>query len=204
MSRFLDCAEAFRHVAQQYLTTKSEAQYFGESGRHLLDGVRLLDHGSMPMLYRQRGLFADALAKRAADVFNTDLAVITTIDKDREYFVGQSGKLPNAITDDTGTLLPMDREHAICNYFVADQETLVVSDIERDPHFADNETIEPWNMRFYAGAPLRTAGGLIIGALCILDAEPVPWKRTKSHCLKRWRLTSSPQLQPVMRQKKRR
>jgi hypothetical protein len=55
----------------------------------------------------------DALAKRAADVFNTDLAVITTIDKDREYFVGQSGKLPNAITDDTGTLLPMDREHAI-------------------------------------------------------------------------------------------
>ena len=114
----------------------------------------------------------DALAKRAADVFNTDLAVITTIDKDREYFVGQSGKLPNAITDDTGTLLPMDREHAICNYVVADQETLVVSDIERDPRFADNETIEQWNMRFYAGAPLRTAGGLIIGALCILDAEP--------------------------------
>jgi signal transduction protein with GAF and PtsI domain len=114
----------------------------------------------------------DALAKRAADVFNTNLAVITTIDKDREYFVGQSGKLPNAITDDTGTLLPMDREHAICNYVVADQETLVVSDIERDPRFADNETIEQWNMRFYAGAPLRTAGGLIIGALCILDAEP--------------------------------
>ncbi|WP_244553579.1 AI-2E family transporter [Nitrobacter vulgaris] len=29
----------------------------------------------------------DALAKRAADVFNTSVAVITTIDKDREYFV---------------------------------------------------------------------------------------------------------------------
>jgi predicted PurR-regulated permease PerM len=114
----------------------------------------------------------DALAKRAADVFNTSLAVITTIDKDREYFVGQSGKLPNAITDDTGTLLPMDREHAICNYVVANEETLVVSDIERDPRFADNETIDQWNMRFYAGAPLRAADGLIIGALCILDSEP--------------------------------
>ena len=67
----------------------------------------------------------DALAKRAADVFNTSVAVITTIDKDREYFVGQSGKLPNAIIDDTGTLLPMDREHAICNYVVANEETLV-------------------------------------------------------------------------------
>ena len=60
----------------------------------------------------------DALAKRAADVFNTSVAVISTIDKDREYFVGQSGKFPNAITDDAGTLLPMDREHAICNYVV--------------------------------------------------------------------------------------
>jgi GAF domain-containing protein len=48
----------------------------------------------------------------------------------------------------------------------------VVSDIERDPRFADNETIDQWSMRFYAGAPLRAADGLIIGALCILDSEP--------------------------------
>jgi predicted PurR-regulated permease PerM len=114
----------------------------------------------------------DALAKRAADVFNTSVAVITTIDKDHEYFVGQSGKLPDAITDDTGTLLPMEREHAICNYVVANDETLVVSDIERDPRFADNKTIEQWNVRFYAGAPLRAGDGLIIGALCVLDSEP--------------------------------
>jgi GAF domain-containing protein len=114
----------------------------------------------------------DALAKRAADVFNTSVAVITTIDKDHEYFVGQSGKLPDAITDDTGTLLPMEREHAICNYVVANDETLVVSDIERDPRFADNKAIEQWNVRFYAGAPLRAGDGLIIGALCVLDSEP--------------------------------
>ena len=29
-----------------------------------------------------------------------------------------------------------------------------------------------WDVRFYAGAPLRAADGLIIGALCILDSEP--------------------------------
>ena len=66
----------------------------------------------------------------------------------------------------------MDRQHAICNYVVANEETLVVPDIERDPRFADNQTIEQWNMRFYAGAPLRAADGLIIGALCVLDPEP--------------------------------
>lgn len=126
----------------------------------------------------------DALAKRAADVFNTKVAVITTIDKDREYFVGQSGKLPNAITDDTGMLLPMDRQHAICNYVVANDDTLVISDMERDPRFADNETIKQWDMRFYAGAPLRAADGLVIGALCILDSEPRNLEETEVALLK--------------------
>jgi GAF domain-containing protein len=55
---------------------------------------------------------------------------------------------------------------------VANDETLVISDIERDPRFADNETIKQWDVRFYAGAPLRAADGLILGALCILDSEP--------------------------------
>jgi predicted PurR-regulated permease PerM len=114
----------------------------------------------------------DALAKRAADVFNTGLAVISTIDKDREYFVGQSGKFPKAVTDDAGALLSMDREHAICNYVVGDGESLVVPDIQRDPRFADNERIKMWGVRFYAGAPLRVSDGLVIGALCILDSKP--------------------------------
>ena len=123
----------------------------------------------------------DALAKRAADVFNTGIAVITTIDKDREYFVGQSGKFPKAITDEEGTLLPMTREHAICNYVVGDDEALVVPDIERDPRFADNETIKLWDVRFYAGAPLRIADGQIIGALCILDSKPRTLEDRRDH-----------------------
>jgi hypothetical protein len=114
----------------------------------------------------------DALAKRAADVFNTGIAVISAIDTDREYFVGQSGKFPNATIDDAGALMPMAREHAICNYVVGDDEALVVPDIERDPRFADNKTIKLWDVRFYAGAPLRTDDGLVVGALCILDSKP--------------------------------
>ena len=58
------------------------------------------------------------------------------------------------------------------NYVVGDDKSLVVPDIQRDPRFADNETIKLWGVRFYAGAPLRVADGLVIGALCILDPEP--------------------------------
>lgn len=129
-----------------------------------LRATRVLEGGKREAL--------DALAKRAADVFDTSIAVISTIDTDREHFVGQSGRFSKATVDEVGLLLPMNREHAICNYVVGDDQSLIVSDIEREPRFADNETIKKWDVRFYAGAPLRMADGSVIGALCILDSKP--------------------------------
>ena len=101
----------------------------------------------------------DALAKRAADVFKTGIAVISTIDKEGEYFVGQSGKFPKAVTDDEGALLPMTREQAICNYVVGDNEALVIPDIERDPRFADNDSS---NSGTYAFTPARPCASRMV------------------------------------------
>ncbi len=119
----------------------------------------------------------DALAVRAADVFNVGFAVISAIDEDREYIIGQSRKLPGDRTDDgtgpDGTgMLVIPREEAVCNHVLASDEPLVVSDTERDPRFADNPTLARWNARFYAGAPLRSADGHVFGAICLLDSEP--------------------------------
>ena len=162
--------EAVRRIHR--IVDPEEAKVVQKASLHENDAARVEALKVTGILHGEKRETLDALAKRAADVFNASIAVISTIDKDREYFVGQSGKFPNAVTDEAGGLLPMDREHAICNYVVADDQTLVVSDIERDPRFADNETIQQWNVRFYAGAPLRVADGMAIGALCILDSEP--------------------------------
>jgi predicted PurR-regulated permease PerM len=113
----------------------------------------------------------DALATRAAEVFNVGFAVISAIDETDEYIVGQSKDLPGNRTEG-GDMLVIPREEAACNHLLADAETLVVPDAERDPRFADNPTIKRWNARFYAGTPLRSADGFVFGALCLLDAEP--------------------------------
>ncbi len=47
--------------------------------------------------------------------------------------LGKAENCRNAITDDTGALLPMARDDAICNYVVAGDETLVVFDIDARP-----------------------------------------------------------------------
>jgi predicted PurR-regulated permease PerM len=113
----------------------------------------------------------DALAARAAEVFNVGFAVISAIDETDEYIVGQSQHLPGRKTE-SGDMLVIPREEAVCNHLLADAETLIVTDTNRDPRFADNPTLQRWDARFYAGAPLRSADGFVFGALCLLDREP--------------------------------
>ena len=149
---------------------KAKANQRAEMPRN--DAERVIALKSTGVLSGEKREELDALAKRAADVFNSGVAVISTIDSESEYFIGQSGKLPHVVTDSTGLPRPMSRSNAICNYVVANDETLVVPDIARDPRFAENTTISEWKMRFYAGSPLRLADGSVIGALCILDAKP--------------------------------
>jgi GAF domain-containing protein len=112
----------------------------------------------------------DALAKRAAEVFDVRFAVISAVGADAEFIIGQSMELPGTRT---GTdMITMPRDAAICDHVVASGETLVVDDTERDPRFSDHPAIKLWRTRFYAGAPLMTADGLVLGALCLLDSEP--------------------------------
>jgi predicted PurR-regulated permease PerM/GAF domain-containing protein len=114
----------------------------------------------------------DAAASRAADVFHAGFAVISAIDKDQEFILGQSKQLAGPLTWDGTDMIVIPRSDAVCDHVVAQGEPLVVEDAERDPRFAENPTIKLWNARFYAGVPLRTADGMVLGALCILGAEP--------------------------------
>ncbi|KRE14265.1 hypothetical protein ASE66_12775 [Bosea sp. Root483D1] len=112
----------------------------------------------------------DAIAKRAADAFDVDVAMISAIDADQEIVIGRSKELSGFGRDEAGRpILP--RQAAICDYVVASGETLVVADTERDARFTDNPVAKTWGLRFYAGAPLRSADGFVLGALCILDAD---------------------------------
>lgn len=114
----------------------------------------------------------NTIATRAAEVFDVGFAVITAIDEDREFIIGQSMELPGLRSAAAADMIVMPRADAVCDHVVAGDEILVIPDTQRDPRFTDHPAITSWNTRFYAGAPLRTADGLVLGALCLLDTEP--------------------------------
>ncbi|GAA4962661.1 GAF domain-containing protein [Kineococcus glutinatus] len=63
-------------------------------------------------------------------------------------------------------------EWALCATVVRTGEAYVVPDLTADAATADNPLAVVDGMRAYAGVPLRTSTGHVIGSMCVLDTEP--------------------------------
>ncbi|HEY0270888.1 MAG TPA: ATP-binding protein [Sphingomonas sp.] len=106
--------------------------------------------------------FDDVVALARA-ITGADVGLVSLIDADRQWFKAKSG------TDVRET----PRSVALCDIAIRHSETLIVLDASRDPRFAGNPMVAgPPFIRFYAGAPIRTAEGHAIGTVCVLDAQP--------------------------------
>lgn len=105
----------------------------------------------------------DRLTDLAATVCDTPTALLTLIDKERQWFKSCFG----FDTRETGL------GSSFCVYVVDRGEMIVVEDATEDPRFQENPLVmgEP-HIRFYAGAPLTTPDGVNIGTLCVIDYEP--------------------------------
>ena len=105
----------------------------------------------------------DDVARLAADLCGTEIALITLVDSDYQWFKARVG------VDRVGT----PRDLSFCAHCITHHDPLVVPDTHQDPRFADNPLVlgDP-NIRFYAGVPLLVEAGSAIGALSVADRTP--------------------------------
>ena len=105
----------------------------------------------------------DDLARMAAHVCGTPIALVSLLDAERERFKSRVGwdvtEAPRAIS--------------FCSHAIQGRELFVVKDAAADPRFAQNPLVlGPPGIRFYAGAPLLTPEGHAIGTLSVIDRAP--------------------------------
>lgn len=105
----------------------------------------------------------DAITRLVAITLDTPIALISFVDRDRQWFKSRYG----LDVEQTG------RDLSFCRHSVADRQTLVVSDAMADPRFMNNPLVlEAPHIRFYAGVPLETPDGHALGTLCAIDRQP--------------------------------
>ena len=136
-----------------------------------LEGLNLLDTASEADF--------DQVTARLTRLFNVPMALVTLVDKNRQWFKSHVG-LPADLAEARST----SRDISLCGHVIAKDEVLIVRDLARDPRFANNPFVKENGLRFYAGVPLRGPNGFPIGALCILDTKPREMTRQEQELLK--------------------
>ena len=128
-----------------------------------IEGRRLAALRATGILDTPREADFDEVVEVLALVCGVPIAVISLVDAERQWFKAETG-LGNSET-------PLSQ--SVCTHAIWVEDLFVVPDLSVDPRFAANPVVAGApGLRFYAGAPLRTADGLPLGTLCLMDLKP--------------------------------
>jgi hypothetical protein len=139
--------------------------------------LKALQHAAILDTPREESF--DRLASLAARVLNAPVALVSAIDRDRQFFKSCLG-LPEPWASRRESPLT----HSFCQHVVAAREPLVVSDARQEPILRNNLAIRDFGVIAYLGVPLITREGHALGTLCVIDHKPRTWTSDQVDLLK--------------------
>jgi PAS domain S-box-containing protein len=105
----------------------------------------------------------DDIVLVASALCDTPVALVSLVAEHRQWFKAKVGV---EICE-----TPLDQ--SVCAHGLSQTELLVIPDLSQDPRTCANPLVAgEMAIRFYAGAPLVTPDGYVLGMLCVIDQTP--------------------------------
>ncbi|WP_088285790.1 PP2C family protein-serine/threonine phosphatase [Kineosporia sp. A_224] len=112
----------------------------------------------------------DRYSRLASTLLGTPLSFVTVVDDTRSFWKSCIG----VESDD-----PADRQNTVqesfCQYVVASGKPLVVDDAATDPRTRDNPSVRSMGVAAWAGWPVWSPDGEVLGTFCVVDTTPRTW-----------------------------
>ena len=134
---------------------------FSECSKPANEEMRLQALQELTLLDTPESESFDRITRMAAQLFRVPISAGSLTDRHRQWFKSSIGTKGREIS----------REGAPCAEVTRSAELLAIPDMLDDDRFA-NCYLAQSGIRFYAGAPLATRDGHVLGAMCVLDAKP--------------------------------
>ncbi|MCA1584901.1 MAG: GAF domain-containing protein [Acidobacteria bacterium] len=112
----------------------------------------------------------DRFTRLASHTLSAPIALLSLVDGDRQFFKSARG-LDQPLASRRQTPL----SHSFCKYVVEAGDVFLVQDARKTPIVQDSPAVDEFHVIAYAGMPVRTDEGHVIGTLCVMDQRPRAW-----------------------------
>ncbi len=112
----------------------------------------------------------DRLTRLATMTVHAPVSLVSLVDKNRQFFKSCIG-----LNEPWSSARETPLSHSFCQYVVASREPLIINDARQHPWVKDNLAIRDLNVGAYAGIPIATRDGRILGSFCVIDTKPRQW-----------------------------
>lgn len=119
----------------------------------------------------------DQLARVASAVMRAPRSYITMVTDQRQLVPGLAAA-PGAVVDRSQPL-----RSSLCQFSIATGEPLVIDDGTQDQLVRATDPVRSGEVAAYAGIPLRTSRGHVLGTLCVIDSEARHWEQQEIELL---------------------
>jgi GAF domain-containing protein len=121
----------------------------------------------------------DRFTRLASHILRARTALLSLVDEDRQFFKSAKG-----LDEPWASRRETPLTHSICKHVVELGTGLAIPDGRVHPSVRDSPAVDECRFVAYAGMPVFSGDGQVLGTLCVMDDRPREWKTRELDALR--------------------